>query len=65
MKKAIFEYSDRMVCNHCGTNDQIHYNLFVRHGETWVESDPNGEIWCNNCDCEVAMVDPECYEPSE
>lgn len=65
MKKAIFEYSDSMVCDSCGTNDQVHYNLFVRHGSTWAESDPDIDVWCNNCGGEANMVDPECYEPSE
>ena len=62
MKEAIFAYSERMVCDTCGTNDQIHYNLFLRHGTTTFIPDPECEAWCNTCGGEVSFVDPEGFE---
>jgi hypothetical protein len=62
MKEAIFAYSERMVCDTCGTNDQIHYNLFLRHGTTSFMADPDCEAWCNTCQKEASFVDPEWIE---
>lgn len=62
---ATFEYSDVMVCEKCGTNDGIHYNLVVHHGSTDAHLGFEGDVWCVNCMEEANMIDPECYEGGE
>ena len=62
---ATFEYSDRMVCDSCGTNDQVHYNLVLFHGKNYFMADPDIAVWCENCGGEANMIDPECYEGGE
>ncbi len=64
MKKAIFDYDENRVCEHCG-GQNVHYNCFVEHGSTWVNDDVDCAIWCRDCEMETNMVDPECYQESE
>ncbi len=65
MRTEVFEYSERMVCDTCGTNDQVHYNLVCFHGRDGFMQDPDIAVWCENCGGEADMVDPEFYEPAE
>lgn len=65
MTKAIFDYDHDAVCSSCGTNDQVHYNLFLFHGKSYFMDDPNIAVWCGHCDGEAHLIDPDCYEPSE
>ena len=56
--QAIFEYDATRVCETCKTNDQVHYNMFVRHGDDYTNEDPEADIWCQKCG-ETSMDDPE------
>jgi hypothetical protein len=62
--QAIFEYDARRVCQRCKTNDQVHYNMFVRHGDDYTNEDPEADIWCQNCG-KTSMDDPEDEEEED
>ncbi len=53
-----FQYDPTLVCSKCRTNEKVHYNLFVRHGNSYPEFDPECERWCENCFMEPEMVKP-------
>ena len=56
--QAIFEYPENRVCETCETNDEVHYNMYVRHGDDYTNEDPEIDVWCQKCG-ETSMVDPE------
>jgi hypothetical protein len=60
MKTASFLYDETLVCAKCFTNDEVHYNLFVKHGESHLRFDPECEQWCEQCAMECELVP---YEP--
>jgi hypothetical protein len=62
--QAIFEYDATRVCETCKTNDQVHYNMFVRHGDDYTNEDPEADIWCQKCG-ETSMDDPEDEEEED
>jgi hypothetical protein len=58
MITATFEYDETRVCASCGTNDQVHYNLYVNHGSDCFNNDPDTPVWCESCG-ETSMFEPE------
>ena len=46
-----------MVCESCGTNDSIHYNLVLFHGKSHFMDDPDIAVWCENYGGEANMID--------
>jgi hypothetical protein len=54
---AKYEYDEKLVCQHCNTNDKVHYNFYVPHWLGVALADPETAIWCNNCECETTMVE--------
>ena len=67
MKKASFLYDETLVCAKCFTNDLVHYNLFVKHGQSFLHSDPECEQWCEQCgmECELVPNEPMVKEEAE
>lgn len=59
MKKASFLYDETLVCAKCFTNDEVCYNLFVKHGQSFLHSDPEYGQWCGQCDMECELVPNE------
>lgn len=61
MKTASFLYDETLVCAECFTNDKVHYNLFVMHGQSYLHFDPECAQWCERCfmECELVPNDDE------
>ena len=49
MRTATFTYDDDAVCAECGTNDSIHYNVFIMHKDGRVHDDPDFASYCDRC----------------
>ena len=47
LTEAKWQYDPDLVCAGCGTNDYLHYNLTLFHGEQWLE--PHEDPWCGRC----------------
>jgi hypothetical protein len=43
------------VCSECGS-DQIREAVFVRYNSRREIGSVFGNVWCENCDCEVEIV---------
>jgi hypothetical protein len=56
--EAVFEYDAGCVCEGCKTNDEVHYNLYVKHGNDSMERDPETPVWCENCG-ETTMIEQD------
>ena len=60
-------YSEDMVCEDCGTTEW-HVNLFYnnRNGQWFYGDSEYGEntTWCQKCECECGLVEPDEYEES-
>ena len=59
MTIATFDYDETRVCDKCYTNDQIHHNLFLMHGNDYFHDDPDCAAWCNRCFADCNLIDED------
>ena len=49
MSFVTFDWDETLVCESCGENDLIHYNLVIKHRRLKVYDDPDCSHWCERC----------------
>jgi hypothetical protein len=49
MSFVTFDWDETLVCESCGENDLIHYNLVIKHRRLRVYDDPDCSHWCERC----------------
>lgn len=61
--EAKWIYDPDLVCCRCGTNDCLHYNLTLFHGEQWAQAE---DVWCQRCSSNVeSLVTPAQFEEAQ